>query len=113
MAVVTASRNAVDVLRSADSGDLFDQKVDGVDAADLGLPGKPDPAMFLEAASRLGLEPHKLAVIEDAIVGVQAGVRGGFGLVVGVDRAGQSEALEAAGADLVVEDLSQLSISPV
>jgi phosphoglycolate phosphatase-like HAD superfamily hydrolase len=38
---------------------------------------------------------------------VAAGAAGGFGLVLGVDRGGNREALLAAGADLVVEDLAE------
>ena len=59
------------------------------DAAELGLAGKPDPAMFLEAARRLGVDPARAVVVEDAVAGVAGGhARGGFGLVVGVDRGG-------------------------
>jgi beta-phosphoglucomutase family hydrolase len=107
-AVVTASRNAAEVLAAAGVADLFDEKVDGVDAAELGLPGKPDPATFLEAARRLGVEPARAAVAEDALAGVEAGRRGGFGLVVGVDRSGLGSALADAGADVVVSDLGEL-----
>ena len=56
-AIISASRNCVDVLRAAGVAGLFDAKVDGVDADELGLSGKPDPAVFLEAASRLGSRP--------------------------------------------------------
>jgi beta-phosphoglucomutase family hydrolase len=107
-AVVTASRNAVQVLEAAGAGGLFDARVDGTDAEGLGLPGKPDPASFLEAAHRLGVDPARAAVIEDALAGVEAGRRGGFGLVVGVDRVGQGQALEEHGADIVVTDLADL-----
>jgi beta-phosphoglucomutase-like phosphatase (HAD superfamily) len=82
--------------------------VDGVVARDLGLPGKPAPDTFLEAARELAAEPSKSVVIEDAISGIEAGVAGGFGLVVGVDREGQREAMVAAGAHLVVSDLAEL-----
>jgi beta-phosphoglucomutase-like phosphatase (HAD superfamily) len=54
LAAVSASRNFAVVLRAAGLQGLFDAEVDGVDAARLGLPGKPDPALFLEAASRPG-----------------------------------------------------------
>ena len=97
------------MLEAAGIRELFDAKVDGVDAAELGLPGKPDPAVFLDAARRLGVDPAHAAVVEDAIVGVEAGRRGGFALVVGVDREAQSEALVAAGADVVVGDLGELA----
>lgn len=108
--LVSASRNAEEVLAAAGVSDLFDTRVDGVVAADLALPGKPDPAMFLEAARRLGVEPNRAAVVEDALAGVAAGAAGNFALVVGVARAGQHEALRRAGADVVVTDLAELSL---
>jgi beta-phosphoglucomutase-like phosphatase (HAD superfamily) len=50
-------------------------------------------------------------VIEDAVSGVEAGRGGGFGLVVGVDRGGNRDALAAHGADLVVADLGELGVA--
>jgi beta-phosphoglucomutase-like phosphatase (HAD superfamily) len=47
-------------------------------------------------------------VVEDAVVGVQAGRAGGFGLIVGVARAGGAAALQDNGADIVVTDLRDL-----
>jgi hypothetical protein len=41
---------------------------------------------------------------------VEAGRRGRFSLVVGVNRGGQAAALAARGADLVVDDLGRLDI---
>ncbi|MGI8334296.1 HAD family hydrolase [Actinomadura scrupuli] len=108
-AVVSASRNCAEVLSRAGVSGLFDVRVDGVESARLGLAGKPDPALFLEAARRLGVPPERTAVVEDALAGVSAGRRGGFGLVIGVDRNGQAPALLASGADLVVADLSELT----
>jgi HAD superfamily hydrolase (TIGR01509 family) len=108
VAVISASENATLVLRAAGVLDRFEVKVDGVDATRLGLAGKPDPAVFLEAARRLGTEVPRTAIVEDAIAGVEAGARGRFGFVLGVDRAGYREELEAAGASLVVEDLGEL-----
>jgi trehalose 6-phosphate phosphatase len=110
VAAISSSRNMSEVLGSAGVGDLFATRVDGNTAQELGLPGKPDPAVFLEAARRLGVEPGRAAVVEDALSGVEAGRRGGFGLVVGVDRIGQREALRAAGADVVVADLGELEL---
>jgi HAD superfamily hydrolase (TIGR01509 family) len=108
--VVTASRNRAQVLATAGIQALFDVHVDGLDAASLNLPGKPDPATFLEAAHRLDLAPRRAVVVEDALAGVEAGRRGGFGLVVGVDRANLRAALLAAGANLVVSNLSELRV---
>ena len=111
-AVVSSSRNCLAVLTAAGIVDLFDARVDGEVAAELGLPGKPAPDTYLEAARRLRVEPGEAVVVEDALSGVEAGRAGGFGLVVGVDRAGQAEALRAAGADLVVTDLAELLPAP-
>lgn len=106
--LVSASRNAQEVLTAAGVIDLFDVRVDGVVAGERGLPGKPDPATFLEAARRLGVAPERAAVVEDAISGVAAGRAGHFGLVIGVARAGQADALRDNGADVVVADLAEL-----
>ncbi|WP_042364531.1 HAD family hydrolase [Streptacidiphilus neutrinimicus] len=107
-AVVSASRHCARVVEAAGLTDLFDARVDGVDAARLRLAGKPDPALFLEAARRLGAEPGRTMVVEDALVGVQAGRRGGFAPVVGVDRGAGADDLRENGADVVVKDLTEL-----
>ncbi|WP_152206833.1 trehalose-phosphatase [Marinobacter changyiensis] len=112
VAVFSASRNAEAVLRNAGLLDRFDARVDGSDAAELGLPGKPDPAMLLEAARRLDTAPGRTAVVEDAIAGVAAGARGAFGLVIGVARGDFDDDLKTAGAGVVVHDLSELRFSP-
>jgi len=108
--LVTASRNARALLTAAGLDTGFDVIIDGQTAAEHGLPGKPDPAMFLEAARRLGVAPRHAAVVEDATAGVQAGRRGGFGLVVGIDRAGHRDKLELAGADIVLGDVGELDL---
>lgn len=107
-AVVSASKNCARVLRAAEIDDLFDARIDGVVAGELGLAGKPAPDTFLEGARRLGVEPARSVVVEDAVSGVEAGRAGGFGLVIGVDRTGHPEALRDGGADLVVADLGEL-----
>ena len=109
--LVTASRNASGVLAAAGADALFDARVDGADAAELGLPGKPDPALYLEAARRLNVAPDRAVVVEDATAGVAAGRSGRFALVVGVDRSGHRADLLAAGADVVVADLAELDLS--
>lgn len=45
---------------------------------DEGLPGKPEPAIFLEAARRLGVEPRECIVFEDAPFGIEAARRAGM-----------------------------------
>jgi beta-phosphoglucomutase family hydrolase len=112
VAAASASRNCARVLAAAGVDGLFDARVDGVDAARLDLAGKPAPDLFLEAARRLGAPPARTAVIEDSLAGVEAGRRGGFALVVGVDRTGRSAALAAHGAHVVVADLAELGPVP-
>lgn len=110
-AVFTSSRNGEAVLRRAGLEDLFETRVDGVVAAELDLPGKPDPAVLLEAARRIDAAPERSVVIEDAHVGVEAGRRGGFGLVIGIDRGGAAAVLREHGADVVVEDLAEVTVA--
>jgi beta-phosphoglucomutase family hydrolase len=107
-AVVSSSANCRDVLIAAGIEDLFDARIDGVVAERDHLRGKPAPDTFLAGARALGLKPITAAVFEDAQAGVAAGRAGGFGFVVGVDRAGQAQALREHGADVVVTDLSDL-----
>lgn len=108
--LVTSSRNARAVIEAGGLTGSFDVVVDGDTAAAGRLPGKPDPAVFLEAARRLGVAPSRAVVVEDAIAGVEAGRRGGFGLVVGIDRSGMRGELESAGADVVLDDVGELDL---
>jgi HAD superfamily hydrolase (TIGR01509 family) len=111
-AVVSSSRHCRAVVSSAGLMHLFDTVVDGTDAAELGLPAKPDPALFLEAARRLELPPAEVAIVEDALPGVEAGCAGGFGLVLAVDRSGgRAGAMRAAGAGDVVGDLAEAEVA--
>ncbi len=107
-ALISSSKNARPVLESAGAIDRFEVIVDGLVAEEIGLAGKPDPAVFLEAARRLGVEPGRAAVVEDALAGVEAGRRGNFRLVLGVDRSDQADALRSHGADVVVADLGEV-----
>ncbi len=107
-AVVSSSANTREVLTSVGIEDLFEAVVDGIVAQREGLPGKPAPDTFVAGARALGAEPQQAVVFEDALAGVEAGRAGGFGYVVGVDRTGQRDALAEHGADIVVDDLSEL-----
>ena len=113
-AVVSSSANTVQVLRTAGITDLFDARVDGVVAAERNLPGKPAPDTFLAGAAELGVTADEAVVFEDALAGVQAGRAGEFAYVVGVNRVGDehAKALAEHGADVVVDDLSELLEAP-
>lgn len=112
-AVVSSSKNCQKVLAAADIEDLFDVRVDGKASAELGLAGKPAPDIFLKAAEELSVSPEQAVVVEDAVAGVEAGRRGGFGFVIGVDSTGRGRNLEEHGADRVVGDLSEIDVDTV
>ena len=109
-AVVSASANTPDILKTTHLGELLDVRVDGNVARAENLPGKPAPDTFLRAAAMLDTPPAHAAVFEDALAGVAAGRAGDFGFVVGVDRVGRDHAqgLKDNGATVVVRDLSEL-----
>ena len=109
IALVTSSQRGREILADAGISADFDLILDGTDIDRLGLAGKPDPDMFVQAAQQLGVVPAHAVVIEDAVAGVQAGKRGGFGLVIGVNRGDNAKALKRGGADVVVSDLKSLS----
>jgi len=110
VAVISSSRNAQAVLEASGDLDLFHVVVDGMEASKRRLKGKPEPDIFLEAARRLEVSPENCIIIEDALSGVEAGRAGGFALVIGIDRSGQNNELKSRGADIVVNDLSEIRI---
>lgn len=111
-AAVTSSKNAAAVIEAAGLAAMFDACVDGVEAEHQGLKGKPAPDTFLHAARLLGVDARRALGVEDSLAGVEAIRAAGYGLVVGVDRAGQAAALRQHGATLVVRDLRELRIVP-
>jgi len=111
--LMSSSKNTEQILRRTGLEDLFEARVDGVVSEQIGLRGKPHPDAFLKTAELLGTSAHRAFVVEDAVSGVEAGKQGGFGLVIGVDREGHPEALQAAGADFVVQDLAELTIEDI
>ncbi|WP_084721782.1 HAD family hydrolase [Rhodococcus marinonascens] len=108
IAVVTSSANGRAVLDAADLSRYVHVRIDGVVITEQGLRGKPAPDSFLAGARALDVRPGQAAVFEDALSGVEAGRAGEFGFVVGVNRNDQADALRAHGADVVVNDLSDL-----
>ncbi len=76
--------------------------------------GKPEPEVFLVAASRLGVDPGECLVLEDAVAGIEAAKAGGM-LAVGVTFVGHhsAEKLYNAGADKVVGCFSEVSFQDI
>jgi alpha,alpha-trehalase len=106
--IFSASRHAKEILAAAHVLSLVDGTLDGIDAEELRLRGKPQPDTLLELARRLGSGPARTAIVEDAIAGVQAGRAGRFGLVLGVNRASHPGILLENGADFEVTDLNNV-----
>ena len=111
--VATSSKNCLPILEKAGITGLFATHVDGVVSAGLGLKGKPEPDIFTTASDNLGVKHHRAIVVEDAVSGVQAGRKGNFGLVIGVARENNARDLKTNGADVVVTDLSELSVNKI
>ncbi|MGN9842810.1 HAD family hydrolase [Nonomuraea sp. H19] len=107
---VSASLHGRGLIGSAGVMHLFDLLVDGNDAALMNLPGKPDPALFLEAARRLELPAVKVAVADSALPGIEAARKGGFGLLVAVAGDGGAAELRAHGAQVVVAGLGEIEV---
>lgn len=83
IALGSASKNAPMILEKLGVSELFDAIVDGncIEKA------KPDPEVFLTAASLIGLKPDDCTVFEDSQAGIDAACAGGFHTIA-VDKFG-------------------------
>jgi len=102
IANISASKNCRLILRNIGALDWMDAIVDGNDKVE----SKPDPAMFLLSAERLGVDPKYCVGFEDAVLGVEAVKRADM-VCVGIDRYGEPERLKQA--DIVVSDLKEIN----
>ncbi|MFF7293122.1 beta-phosphoglucomutase family hydrolase [Microbacterium sp. NPDC008134] len=107
LGVVSSSKNAEEVLAAADLREYFRIVVDGVVAERDGLASKPAPDMFRAGAVALGVDPARSVAVEDATSGAASAAAAGYAHVVGVDRGTGADALRAAGATVVVDDLDR------
>ncbi len=112
--LASSSRNTVPVLEQGGIRDLFDAIVDGIVSERLELRGKPEPDIFLQCLAQLVPEPDpvRAGIVEDSIAGVEAGQRGGFALVLGVDRDGTRN-LQAHGANWVIRDFKGITAGQI
>ena len=72
LAVGSSSKNTRFILEKTNLTDAFDEIADGNDIVN----SKPDPEVFLKAASLIDIAPENCAVIEDAEAGLEAATRG-------------------------------------
>jgi beta-phosphoglucomutase family hydrolase len=106
--VVSSSANTAQVLRVTGLEKYIEGRIDGVTLREQHIAGKPAPDSYIAGAHLAGVAVSGAAVFEDALAGVASGRAGNFGFVIGVNRTGQADALKRNGADLVVDDLSEL-----
>lgn len=109
--IASSSRNATAILEAARITNLFDAVVDGVVSQQLHLRGKPQPDIFVQCLKQLTgppIRPQRAAVVEDAMAGVEAGQRGNFGLVLGIDRHGTG-LLQSHGANMVIRNFREMT----
>jgi alpha,alpha-trehalase len=112
--VASSSENTSQILERAGLVDLFQAQVDGIVSERMQLAGKPAPDIFLKCLELLDVpDPERALVAEDAVVGVEAGRAGGFGLVLGVDRGERALALREHGADWIVRDFVTLTTAHI
>jgi beta-phosphoglucomutase len=100
IAVASNSRNAGTIIARVGIEGLLDAVVDGYGIEN----SKPDPEVFLRAAEKVGVAPERCVVVEDAAAGIEAARRARM-KVLGI---GSPDRLK--GADLVVSDLSAISV---
>lgn len=106
VAVISSSKNCLDILKKAGLDNAFDAVVSGNDIEK----GKPAPDIFLSACAKLNLTPPECIVFEDAYLGVEAAKKGNF-ICVGVDRYDNPRRLSKA--DLIVKDLSEVKLDTI
>jgi sugar-phosphatase len=71
--------------------------------------GKPNPEPYAKAAAKLGFDPQKCVVVEDAPAGVRAGREAGA-RVIGLPAIVSRDELLAAGATWIVSDCTKISV---
>lgn len=74
--------------------------------------GKPDPEIYLTAAGRVGVDPARCVVFEDAFAGIEAGLRAGM-KVIAIATTHTPDELADTGASLIVGDFTKLTVDAV
>ncbi|MBR6767251.1 MAG: HAD family phosphatase [Clostridia bacterium] len=72
---------------------------------DSGLPHKPDPAYYIEAARILGVKPEECLIVEDSMAGIEAAKNAHAEKIVVIDNSVPEDVLKTIdGIDLIVHD---------
>jgi HAD superfamily hydrolase (TIGR01509 family) len=110
LGIASSSKNARIVLEQSGLLHCFSAIMDGIVAEEKGVRSKPNPEFYRHAAFLLGHQPNSCIAIEDAISGIASAKQAGIRFIVGIARRSNNDALQAHGADLVLESLDNLSI---
>ena len=106
VALASSSKNAPRVIELLGVTNLFDAMVDGT----MITHSKPDPEIFLLAAKKLSIAPHKCLVFEDAEAGVEAALAAGM-KCVGVgspEQLGKANFIVKKTADFDLNNLDKI-----
>lgn len=98
IALGSASKNAQTILQKVNLLDKFEVIIDGNNVEK----GKPNPEVFLKAASALGIKPNRCIVFEDSVAGIQAANRAEM-ISIGI---GEEKVLHEA--DYVFKDFTEM-----
>ena len=100
IALGSASKNARPILEKVKLMDYFEVIVDGTQVTK----AKPDPEVFLIAATQMGVPPKDCVVFEDAVAGIEAANNAGM-LSIGI---GEEEVLNKA--NFVFANFTQIDV---
>ncbi len=100
MALGSASKNAIPILKKVKLLSYFDTVVDGTQVSR----AKPDPEVFLIASEKIGVPPERCVVFEDAIAGIEAANAANM-ISVGI---GEKETL--SGAKYIFRDFTEIEL---
>lgn len=100
IALGSASKNSMAILRTLNLVDYFDAIIDGTKVSK----AKPDPEVFLEGAKAVGIAPAQCVVFEDAEAGIEAAIAGGMKSI------GIGSPTNLGKANFVVDGLHQMTI---
>lgn len=100
IALGSASKNSMIILKKLDLVELFDAIIDGTKVSK----GKPDPEVFLKAAKELKIPPENCLVFEDSLSGIKAAKNAQM-YSIGI---GSYEILK--DADLIISGLDEMTL---
>lgn len=103
IALGSASKNALLILKRLKIENLFDAVIDGTKVSR----AKPDPEIFLKGAEELSAKPEECIVFEDAQAGIEAAKNGNMYCV------GIGSEKNLSGADFIMKGFENISFDEI